>query len=451
MTDEDREIVDLWANDEEKPMKNSAKTKKSTGAKKNAGTGKAKASKAERIKERKQARAVFFLIVAALGIAALLQAVVLPLVNISSGNKLMKEGKYEEAIAKFDRAGSFYRAADKKAKAQEASYERNYQNALAAFEAGKYAEAKEAFRKLNGYKDSPEYMKKCDYVLAENLLAEGDFDAAKAAFEAISDFSDSAERMKECDFAKANKLASVGYYQAAWELIEPLADYEAGKEFRARIQALAEREIILNAEVGAKVIFGRYEQDGLPETADESIVWIVLDKDEEEGRILLVAEYVLDCRVYNTLNAVNNSYYAVTWEKSDLRSWMNTSFMDAAFSADEKALISTVTLSTAKNPNSGVSGGNATEDRVFILSFDAARTYFSDDTARIASATPYAAANGVYVNSYTDSCYWWLRNPGGFDYYACFVDYDGLVQTERGLSCGYVNCGVRPALWISMN
>ncbi len=453
MSDNEKEAVELWDSDNAASSSGTTRNmnKKSSSSKKTAKPKRSrKMTKAEKKKEARAARGVFFTILAGLLIAALFQAVILPGAQYRSGKKLKEEGRYEEAAEKFEKAGSYRNAKELLDDCREAANERDYQQATLLLSEGKFTEAKNIFSRLRSYKDAAACVKQCDYSLAEKKLESEDFDGAKGDFLALGDFGDSAKRAMECDYLKARKLAAAGYYVQAWELLEPLDQYAEAESFRAQIQAEYERAVICESEVGALVSYGRYEQDNDSANGAEAISWIVLEKDEENGRVLLVSEKILDCRIYGKLEEINNSYYSVKWESSGLRSWLNGDFADTAFTQAEKELLTVITLSTASNPISKVSGGNATEDRLFVLSFDAVRVYFADDDARIAKATPFAQANGVYVNPYTDSCYWWLRNPGGFDYYACIVDYDGVVQVERGLSCNYVNCGVRPAMWVSM-
>ena len=122
---------------------------------------------------------------------------------------------------------------------------------------------------------------------------------------------------------------------------------------------------------------------------------------------------------------------------------MNNDFINAAFSADEKAMIPTVTVSADKNPNYNTNPGNATQDQVFLLSSTEANKYFSSDSARQCKPTDYA------YEAFDGHCWWWLRSPGDNQYRAAYVTDDGDVD-ESGYE---VECyhAVRPALWIDLN
>lgn len=83
-----------------------------------------------------------------------------------------------------------------------------------------------------------------------------------------------------------------------------------------------------------------------------------------------------------------------TWETCTLRQWLNNNFFNAAFSGYERAMIPTVTVSADENPEYSTDHGNATQDRVFLLSIDEANKYFGSDSERRCKPTDYAAVIG---------------------------------------------------------
>ena len=195
------------------------------------------------------------------------------------------------------------------------------------------------------------------------------------------------------------------------------------------------------AKVGDYLFFGIYERDNNTSNGKEDIEWLVLEVKDE--KLLVISKYALDCKQYNT------SYRNVTWETCSLRQWLNNDFANTAFSADEKVLIPTVTVSADKNLNYSTNAGNATQDQVFLLSITEANKYFSTDSARQCKPTDYAVANGVTEYKY-DNCQWWLRTPGINKNDAAYVYYDGDVD-EPGDSVSRACYAVRPALWIDLN
>ena len=90
---------------------------------------------------------------------------------------------------------------------------------------------------------------------------------------------------------------------------------------------------ILDAAENARTIltFGKYEQDNNPDNGPEEIEWIVLE--EHDGNLLLLSRYGLDAVPYNDEGA------ETTWEESTLRSWMNSDFLETAFTPEEQSAI----------------------------------------------------------------------------------------------------------------
>ena len=184
--------------------------------------------------------------------------------------------------------------------------------------------------------------------------------------------------------------------------------------------------------------FGRYPQASKNENAP--IEWLVLKNDG--SRALLISKYALDCRKYNT------SYAYVTWGTCKLRKWLNRTFLNAAFSERERAMIPSVTVSADKNPRYSTSPGNSTTDQVFLLSITEVNKYFSSHSARQCQGTAYCYAQGAYKAD-NGNCLWWLRSPCHDSNAAAYVRDSGNVNEDGFL----VNCdinAVRPALWINL-
>ena len=169
------------------------------------------------------------------------------------------------------------------------------------------------------------------------------------------------------------------------------------------------------------------------------IEWLILD--EKENEALLVSKHVIDCGHYH------DGYDTVTWETCSLRKWLNTHFLEAAFTEEERARILETELRNDDNPINGKTGGNNTRDKVFLLSLEEAKRYFPNNEARRCKPTAYAAANGTYVGALFGTCYWWLRSPGGDGYGAACVLFGGGVDTY-GVDVNSGSIGVRPAMWM---
>jgi hypothetical protein len=223
------------------------------------------------------------------------------------------------------------------------------------------------------------------------------------------------------------------------------------------------------------ITFGHYEQDNDPENGKEPIEWRILDINAE-GQLLVISEKVLEKKEYNETES------DITWEKSTIRSWLNgysssynanetsytsNNFINAAFTAEEQAKIIASNVPAHKNPSYSTSPGNATTDKIFLLSIVEAKQYFANDTARLADATRYAVKQGVYVRgtntvstsggttTFNEPCtsvycfaHWWLRSPGNYSNHAASVGISGAVGAS-GNDGSLGDVGVRPALWLN--
>ena len=194
-------------------------------------------------------------------------------------------------------------------------------------------------------------------------------------------------------------------------------------------------------KIGETIEFGNYPQD--KDGTEKPIEWIVMKK--EGNQVLLLSKYVLDAKSYN------EGWGDVTWETSDIRQWLNNEFYTTAFNKAEKAKIQTSLIKNEDNSEYGTSGGNDTEDKVFLLSEKEAETLFSDEEERIAKATEYAEKLGVDINENSEEkgAWWWLRSPGNDSFYAALVNYYGWVYGDGiGVNCNVY--GVRPALHLNL-
>ena len=211
---------------------------------------------------------------------------------------------------------------------------------------------------------------------------------------------------------------------------------------------------LAKAKVGDIIKFGHYEQDNNFNNGKETIEWQVLDR-KQDGSLLVISKYALDCQPYNLV------YAGVTWETCTLRTWLNITFLNNAFTSSERALIQKTTVKNDDNPDYGTEGGNDTKDQVFLLSIDEALIYFKTDdygsfgayghsSARACKATSYAKAQGAFTTTYyeyKDNCSWWLRSPGYDQYRAVDVDNQGFVFVNE-LVVDIDDRAVRPAMWI---
>lgn len=241
----------------------------------------------------------------------------------------------------------------------------------------------------------------------------------------------------------------------AYESLIALDGYKDSVNKASSIYVKYKAEKLKVANVGDYVFFGTYEQDNNTQNGKEDVKWLVLVK--EGNKVLVISKYALDCQQYNT------SFTGVTWETCSLRKWLNGTFINNTFSAEEQAMIPTVTVSADKNPyystdpDYSTDPGNATQDKVFLLSITEANQYFTSDEARKCAPTDYAIAQGAYTSYEAGgraTCCWWLRSPGYYQTYAAYANSGGDVGESSIGSGGSVDTGdiaVRPALWITLD
>lgn len=187
------------------------------------------------------------------------------------------------------------------------------------------------------------------------------------------------------------------------------------------------------------IAFGRYPQASNNESA--LIEWLVLKNDGSKA--LLISKYALDCQRYNT------SGRDVTWETCTLRRWLNGSFINSAFSAEEQKQILHTTVTADRNPSSNTDPGNNTTDKVFLLSRAECSQYLVLCDARSCEGTAYCFAQGAAQQDVYGGCRWWLRSPADYSGCVICVNDDGMYASA-GCSTFSDGITVRPALWINL-
>lgn len=213
--------------------------------------------------------------------------------------------------------------------------------------------------------------------------------------------------------------------------------------------------------------------------AYEPIQWRVLDV-QEDGNVLLMAETVLDARAFTDKPDFNNP---INWGNSSIRQWLNGTFMDTAFTAEEKAEILVTDLENKHNPVTGTKSGANTSDKVFLPSFDDitnsdygfaecdkmtdggygedgtysekysfSAAYYEEDPARKAYSSDFAKSHGVWAcrekgDPDYDVCRYWLRTSGYENGFAAGVLEDGRVST--GWLVNNWILGIRPMIRVT--
>ncbi len=385
-----------------------------------------------------------------------------------------------------------YDKEQKKKQAELAVKKEQYDRALAEISKGNYFWAMMILHQLNGYKDAEKLMRQCLDKYKEELLQK-EQEQRKTLAEKEQEQKEEAKRAEElqtqihrlnAEIDQLHGLFNIRKRQKLQEEVKELLDEQkqlAQRQYdieqnlsavRAKLKGIqpdeesqCSDEVIMRkvkkqwevTQTGKCIVFGHYPQtkDGKDNTPIE---WLILERDGLNA--LVVSKYGLDAQPYNI------SCTDVTWEKCTLRTWLNDTFYNKAFSADEQAAILTTNVDNSKSQcYSGwnTSGGNNTQDKVFLLSYAEANKYFgveywqnngaTDKVKSRVAPTAYAIAQGAgKTSSYKtvdgiDAGWWWLRSPGPYPDRAAYVLTDGSLHYSgvRGDSGS-----VRPALWVNI-
>ena len=157
------------------------------------------------------------------------------------------------------------------------------------------------------------------------------------------------------------------------------------------------------------------------------IEWMIVAADG--SRRLLVGEKLRDSSGEIVRMSYHGKREGVTWEGSDLRSWLNGEFLER-FTEDELSMIVPVRVINYDNEKVGTPGGNDTVDRVFCLSSVGLRALVEKGDRKAFDGT-------------------WLRTPGNVPNMAtCVIDgMYGAMVWQDGFDAD-TQLAVMPAMWV---
>lgn len=180
--------------------------------------------------------------------------------------------------------------------------------------------------------------------------------------------------------------------------------------------------------------------------------WMVLAKSDDDKAALIISLYVLEERPYQgesrkARERFGEYYDDLTWEQSEIREYLNGSFIEKYFCPAEALRIIPTRLRNDDNEATGARGGNETLDKVFLLSLSEADKYLWSCLLKLEKTRA--------------RYHWWLRSPAECGAWPAFVmdwsdepdgeefpllcDGDG----EHGDGCS-VDYGIRPAMCIEL-
>ena len=199
------------------------------------------------------------------------------------------------------------------------------------------------------------------------------------------------------------------------------------------------------------IYFGNYYQSN--SSTKEPIKWRVLSVNGNDA--FLLADQNLDAKPYN------EKYTDVTWATCTLRTWLNDTFLNTAFTLAEQAAIRNTTVVNDDNPYYDTEGGVNTTDKVYLLSIaEASNTAYgfngefrTESETREAKNTAYAKECGAWTSASTEyegNGDWWLRSPGDGSGDASDVGSNGY-GSSTGFSVYFDGDAVRPALHLNLS
>ncbi len=201
-----------------------------------------------------------------------------------------------------------------------------------------------------------------------------------------------------------------------------------------------------SVSVGEYVYFGSFDQDSI--SGKEPIQWVVLDV--SGNKALLMSRYGLECKPFHSNSG------GQTWDNCSLRTWLNGSFYNTAFSKEERDAIEKTFIDESSSQCSPAFPparlGKDTNDNVFILSYAETVKYLMKSGNLMCIPTDHTVANGgnrsgqAFLNG-MKTCWYWLRSPAHKN---CVlgVNWDGTI------SAGYISQAygvVRPCIWVDIN
>ena len=282
------------------------------------------------------------------------------------------------------------------------------------------------------------------YNKAIDLINAKQYDEGLAMLDELGDFSDAPQQYQTGLYVKALNYLANDDFEHTREILEQLGDFKDAPELLGSLDARRvskEVRAVAATPVGEVVTFGHYETDGDTENGEEALRWIVLSN--RDDLVTLITEQSIAGMRYH-FNASETN-----WAECSLRSWLNGTFYTSAFDLTEADFICKNYITTPANPDFPSPNGEATVDKVYLLSMNEALQYFRTLSDRKLTCTT-ASYTQTYTNS-DDFCCWWLRTPGARLESAVGVDPTGQVMTV-GYDC-YKNdqIGVRPVIVIDIS
>lgn len=165
----------------------------------------------------------------------LVNKVIKPMNAYKSAEKTLNDGKYEDALTKFEKLGNYK---DSKKMVSETKY----RQALKMLDDGAYEDAALMLKELDGYSDSANMIKETQYRQAKHFVETDAFDDALSLFVLLDGYSDSATMIKETYYKKAIDEYNNGKYLDAKNDFKASGNYGDTATYLLKIEDLEKKE-----------------------------------------------------------------------------------------------------------------------------------------------------------------------------------------------------------------
>lgn len=245
---------------------------------------------------------------------------------------------------------------------------------------------------------------------------------------------------------------------------QQLAQAEEGKqEFLDDIKMAVKKEIISlylscdELKSGNRARFGQYRW--VDTLSAQPISWIV--GDVTETKVLLISEFGLDLRAFREDKdyKTNEKERPYTWDKSDIRTWLNDDFCDEAFNEQEQKLIVETNVTAEENTETNADPGKDTIDKVFLLSLQEVTKYLPTPELSKCTPTPYTewqedrererGVSARILGPKKSHVGCWTRTSGRDAIAIAVVWADGSIDYKGMNACCEMQ--IRPAIWIDFS
>lgn len=260
------------------------------------------------------------------------------------------------------------------------------------------------------------------YNKAVELINTEEYENAISVLDEIPDFKDSSLLRDKCNYSIAQNLLAQGDDKNAYRR---LLDANMYSDTASLLEDLEKKEPLyklFSLSVGDTFEYGSYEQDNNSSNGKEPIEWVLLNKNNDN--FYAISKFVLDAHCFNETNEWSASIY----------DWLNHSFADEAFTQDERTGLSRICLLKSSEIK-------AEENETPFVDIDL-KAEFTPYAKSKDQLVGYATGYSYWYEGECESAAA-CRSSG--DYLQNVVTESGATNYVYDV---YETAGVRPTIWI---